>query len=72
MTEAERAATAPGLWLSAERCDALEQWVTRHYRELLSPDDLRDPLLQQESFAALDALTGLLGLGGDFYPFQRV
>jgi succinylarginine dihydrolase len=46
--------------------------VTRHYRELLSPDDLRDPLLQQESFAALDALTGLLGLGGDFYPFQRV
>jgi succinylarginine dihydrolase len=71
MTEAERKATAPGLWLTHERCDALEQWVTRHYRELLSPDDLRDPLLLQESFAALDALTGLLGLGGGFYPFQR-
>jgi succinylarginine dihydrolase len=71
MTEAERAATAPGLWLTPERCDALEHWVTRHYRELLSPDDLRDPLLLQESFAALEALTSLLGLGGDFYPFQR-
>lgn len=71
MTEAERAATSPGLWLTPARCEALEQWVTRHYREELAPDDLRDPLLLRESFAALDALTGLLGLGGDFYPFQR-
>ena len=71
MTAAERSATAPGLWLTPERCDALEGWVSRHYREALSPDDLRDPLLLQESFAALDALTAVLGLGGGFYPFQR-
>ena len=71
MTAAERAGVAPGLWLTPERCDALEGWVSRHYRETLSPDDLRDPLLLQESFAALDALTVLLGLGGGFYPFQR-
>ena len=71
MTAAERSATAPGIWLTPERCDALEAWVTRHYREVLTPDDLRDPALLQEVFAALDAITELLGLGSDFYPFQR-
>jgi ABC-type nitrate/sulfonate/bicarbonate transport system ATPase subunit len=30
-----------------------------------------DILLMDEPFAALDALTVLLGLGSGFYPFQR-
>jgi succinylarginine dihydrolase len=50
----------------------LEAWVRRHYREQLAPDDLADPALVDECRAALDALTGILRLGGDFYPFQRV
>jgi succinylarginine dihydrolase len=36
------------------------------------PDDLRDPQLLNESRTALDELTELLSLPGDFYPFQRV
>ena len=46
-------------------------WAEQHYREALSVDDLADPALMQESRQALDALTGLLNLGPDFYPFQR-
>lgn len=71
MTAAERAAAAPGIWLTPERCDALEGWVNRYYRETLGPDELRDPALLDEVFTALDVLTALLGLGSDFYPFQR-
>ena len=33
--------------------------------------DLADPDLITEVRQALDALTGILDLGGDFYPFQR-
>jgi hypothetical protein len=37
----------------------------------LTPADLAGPDLLEESRVALDELTGLLGLGGGFYPFQR-
>jgi succinylarginine dihydrolase len=45
--------------------------VRRHYREELSPSDLADPQLLRESRAALDELTGLLGIGS-IYDFQRL
>jgi len=45
--------------------------VNKHYRDTLAPEDLTDPALMTESFAALDELTKLMNLGGDFYPFQR-
>ncbi|HEX4796400.1 MAG TPA: N-succinylarginine dihydrolase [Humisphaera sp.] len=44
--------------LYVELCD----WVKRHYRESLSPDDLRDVKLIEESNAALAELQKLLGL----------
>ena len=44
-------------------------WVHQFYRDRLHPDDLADPQLLGESRAALDALTGLLGLGS-VYDFQ--
>jgi len=44
--------------------------VEKHYRDRLLPRDLADPALLRESRAALDALTGILGLGS-LYPFQR-
>ncbi len=61
---------------AAQRFDAalgrrLEDWVARRYRDRLQPDDLRDPALLDEGRAALDELSALLDLGGDFYPFQR-
>jgi succinylarginine dihydrolase len=47
----------------------LEDWVTRHYRDRLTGDDLADPALVREVMTALDELTGLLGLGA-IYDFQ--
>lgn len=69
LTAAERATAAPGVFLDAARISALEDWVRRHYRETLRPDDLADPQLLEESRRALDELTQFLGLGS-IYPFQ--
>ena len=46
-------------------------WVSRHYRDSLSADDLADPQLLIESRTALDELSQLLKLGS-VYPFQLV
>ncbi|KAA5800927.1 N-succinylarginine dihydrolase [Alkalicaulis satelles] len=71
LDEAQRAAVNPRAWLTPERHEELTAWANAHYRETLAPDDLGDPALVDESRAALDALTQILGLGSDFYPFQR-
>lgn len=57
--------------LDADLYRDLTDWVSRHYRETLGPDDLADPALMLESRAALDELTRIMKLGTDFYPFQR-
>ena len=46
-------------------------WGTRRCRDRLTPADRAGPDLLGEGRVALDELTGLLGLGGGFYPFQR-
>jgi succinylarginine dihydrolase len=71
MTPVERAAAAQGLFLDDVLSQKLSAWINKHYREELAPDDLRDPNLVDETQVALDALTKILPLGGDFYPFQR-
>jgi succinylarginine dihydrolase len=71
MSDAERAAASAGFFLDDALSDRLETWVKAHYREELSPSDLADPALVLETQTALDALTRILPLGGDFYPFQR-
>ena len=48
---------------------ALDGWIRRHYRDRLTPADLRDPTLLDESRRALDELTTLLHLPA-VYPFQ--
>lgn len=63
-------AVLPGALLNAEKISAIEALVTRHYRDRLGPDDLRDPQLLLEQRTALDELTGLMGLGA-LYDFQR-
>jgi succinylarginine dihydrolase len=70
LNQAERAAVNPKVWIDAERFAALDAWVVRHYRDRLSPADLADPALLDESRTALDELTQLLGLGS-LYDFQR-
>ena len=71
MTAQERAAAAQGFFLTDALASQLEDWVRKHYRETLAPADLADPNLVDETQTALDALTKILPLGSDFYPFQR-
>jgi succinylarginine dihydrolase len=71
MTEAERKAAAQGFFLDDALAHKLEAWVRGRYREELAPEDLGDPSLVTETQTALDELTRILPLGGDFYPFQR-
>ncbi len=71
MSDSERAAAAQGFFLGDALAARLETWIKSHYREELSPSDLGDPALVDETQRALDELTRILPLGGDFYPFQR-
>lgn len=70
LSDSELSAVDQNFILSAEKIDKLEAWVRDHYRDRLSPDDLRDPDFMDEAFGALDALTQLLGMGS-FYDFQN-
>ena len=70
LSDDECAAVKPGFLLDETGFAKIEAWVERHYRDRLSPADLADPSLMRESFAALDELTSLFGLGS-VYDFQR-
>ncbi|WP_417458148.1 N-succinylarginine dihydrolase [Kordiimonas sp.] len=56
--------------LNQELISQLQAWGSKHYRDRLMADDLGDPLLMEESFAALDELTQILHLGS-IYDFQQ-
>lgn len=70
LSEEECSAVKPGFILDENGFAALEGWIDRHYRDKLAPADLADPHLMRESFAALDELTQMFGLGA-IYNFQR-
>jgi len=70
LTHDEWAGVHHGCRLDEARIASLEAWVSRHYRDTLTNDELRDPALLLENRAALDALTQLLELGS-IYDFQR-
>ncbi len=70
LSDDECASVKPGFLLDETGFTKIEAWVERHYRDRLSPADLADPSLMRESFAALDELTALFGLGS-VYDFQR-
>lgn len=70
LNDAELAALPPGVFLNDRTYRRLTAWVKKHYREKLTPADLADPALLEESRRALDELTRLLGLGR-IYPFQQ-
>ena len=71
LTPEELSAVNPACLLNDATYAKLCGWAQEHYREALSVEDLSDPALMHESRQALDALTGLLDLGSDFYPFQQ-
>ncbi len=62
MTEAQQAAMKQGVVLTEELYMRLKAWINSNYRERLSPDDLRDPNLIDESFRAIEELAGILDL----------
>ncbi|WP_332640368.1 N-succinylarginine dihydrolase [Brevundimonas sp.] len=72
LTEAELAAANPAMRMTDALHARLSAWAAARYRDTLAPRDLADPALLDEGRAALDELTGILGLGRGFYPFQRV
>jgi succinylarginine dihydrolase len=69
LTETERRAVRARVFWDDSLGADVEAWVSRHYRERVTRDDLHDPLLHRESLAALDELTRLLELG-PIYDFQ--
>ena len=69
MTEQERQATLPGVWLDEALSAALEEWIGRRYRDRLTAEDLADPQLLLEVRQSLDELSSMLGLGS-VYDFQ--
>jgi len=70
LTEKEISRVHPGVTWTPALNTRLETWVEKHYRERLSPRDLRDPRLIREGRDALDELTGILELPR-LYPFQQ-
>ncbi len=71
LTQEEMRATNPRVFMTDALHKELTVWARKHYRDRLSPDELRDPALLRESRAALDELTRILGLGS-VYAFQKV
>lgn len=71
LTDAELEATNPAQRFTPGLHTILADWVQRRYRDRLAPADLADPDLLIECREALDELSQILDLGGDFYPFQR-
>lgn len=70
LTEQELSAMHQGVLVNEILLETLDNWVDKHYRTQLHPDDLADPALLDECFSALDELTSILELGS-IYPFQR-
>lgn len=49
-------------WLNDARYQSLCGWIAHHYRDRISPEDLRDPTLADEARNALDALSEILSI----------
>ncbi len=58
-----------GICLNEKLFQCLSEWVKKHYREELKPQDLLDPKLVEENERALDELTQILKLE-NIYEFQ--
>lgn len=62
LDEQAQQAAAPGVFWTPELDRQLVAWVNQHYRVQLAPDDLRDPMLVDETFRAAEALADILQL----------
>lgn len=71
LNKKEMAAMSPFILLTNSLYQNLVEWVNKHYRDQLTPQDLADPKLLVEGRKALDELSWLLQLG-PIYPFQHM
>ncbi|MFZ4542372.1 MAG: N-succinylarginine dihydrolase, partial [Rickettsiales bacterium] len=71
MTKEEAAAIHPGVILTEDRYHALKQWVEKHYRDRLHPDDLRDPQLVRELEVAYLGLEDICDLPGLYQKYMQ-
>lgn len=62
LTEKQQAKIHQGVVLNSDRIEQLRSWVESHYRETLTPTDLADPKLLEETDAAISALAPILDL----------
>lgn len=71
LTATEAAAIKQEVVLTSEKEAQLNGWITKHYRDRLSLDDLRDPNFVRELNEAYEALEPIVGLPG-YYSRQFV
>ncbi|MBL4906571.1 MAG: N-succinylarginine dihydrolase, partial [Sneathiella sp.] len=69
LSKTARDSIKPRVFMNDELFSDLSNWVKKHYRDQLLPEDLADPALLVECRTALDALTQILQLGS-VYDFQ--
>ncbi len=70
LTQQELGAVNSNCLLDESLYARLKSWITKHYRDRLTLQDLRDPQLLNESRSALDELSRILSLG-NVYQFQQ-
>nr|WP_299244841.1 N-succinylarginine dihydrolase [uncultured Halomonas sp.] len=69
LSEVERSGLSGRVLLDDGLYGDLIAWVEKHYRDRLTPEDLADPQLAEETLTALDELSRILAIG-NVYPFQ--
>lgn len=69
LTDAQAAAMHEGVVLTEILYAQLVQWIEKHYRDRLAPEDLADPALAVEVRSALEELSTILQLPG-LYEFD--
>ena len=67
LTDAERDALSGRVLLDDASYQAVHAWITRHYRDRVTPADLGDPDFFEQNRRALSELSTLLGVPIDLY-----
>lgn len=62
LNSVEESEVHPGVWLTPEREADLAAWISKHYRDRIQFDDLRDAKLFLEVNAAMDDLEKILSM----------
>ena len=71
LNDEERDSLNQNFLMNNERLESIKSLVEREYRDVLYPDDLKDPKLLDESRRILDELTQIFGTGS-IYEFQKL